>query len=182
MCSAALCCAVLRYAALCLVCYAAMCWATLSCAVLHLLVCCHCYLLLEHSLHSQLQASVEPPQEMLSSLLQSHMATKATLHITAVTACSGNAVDIPLEVLPVLFNLPLLLAEAATGAFAGLGAGFCPAGALRGGAVAGEGCVWLPQVGLRAAALRKDSSSKIQWATGSGVVAVRTCTAMWRSS
>ena len=70
--------------------------------------------------------------------------------------------DIPLAVQEALFGLPLLLAEVVTGAFAGLEAAFRPAEALQGGAPAGQGCAWLPQVGLRAAALRKDSSSRMQ--------------------
>ena len=64
--------------------------------------------------------------------------------------------------LAALFSLPLLLAEMVTGAFAGFEAAFRPAEALRGGTPAGQGCAWLPQIGLRAAALKKDSSSKMQ--------------------
>lgn len=69
--------------------------------------------------------------------------------------------DIPLAVLAALFSLPFLLAEAVAGAFAGLGAAFRPAEPFRGRATAGQGCAWLPQVGLRVAALRKDSSSRM---------------------
>ena len=163
-------------------CCAGSCCATQG----HAVLCCAvlCLFLLLNCGHTTASTDGSKPQAPSPRNVQ-HLVILTLQHIHNRQLPSQHAFSklygIPLPLLAVLFNLPLLLVEGAAGAFAArLGAALRPAEALRGRAAAGEGCAWLPQVGLRAAALRNDSSSRMQWATGSGVVAVRTCTGLCR--